>query len=146
MAAARHCCLDIRPGAHGPEVYLALVDEGTAAQEWCRVGADGLQHVATGQLLHAHVTYATTLNLDRPWEGNHSPLGLRDADGSAEQRWVYSQAGEEEFHGGRVLRHYRDGRGVEVHGWQFVGGTNMGCENAVHSSCDGCSYVFVPCQ
>ena len=44
--------------------------------------------------------------------------------------------------GGQVLRHYKDGRAVDVHGWQFSDGGNMGCENSVHADCKGCSYIL----
>jgi hypothetical protein len=52
--------------------------------------------------------------------------------------------GPEEFHGGKVLRHYKDGRGVDVHGWRFSDGGSMGVENSVHTDCKGVSYILQP--
>lgn len=144
VAKQHNLCLDIRPSEHGPHVYLENVDADKMSQLWCRAGADVLKHVASGQVLHAPTKYATAASLEEPWEDNHSPLVLRDPDGSDAQRWVHGQPGEEEFHGGKVLRHYRDGRGVEIHGWDLKSGANMGLENAVNATCDGCSYVFLP--
>jgi hypothetical protein len=43
-------------------------------------------------------------------------------------------------HGGAILRHFGDGRGVDVHGWSFTDGGNMGVENSVHSDCKGVCY------
>ena len=54
------------------------------------------------------------------------------------------QLGEQCFHGGRVLRHFKDGRAVDVHGWEFNHGGNMGCENSAHATADGISYIFIP--
>ena len=42
----------------------------------------------------------------------------------------------------QVLRHFKDGRAVDVHGWNMSDGNNMGCENSVHGDCRGVSYVF----
>ena len=42
----------------------------------------------------------------------------------------------------QVLRHFKDGRAVDVHGWNMSDGNNMGCENSCHSDCRGVSYVF----
>jgi len=41
-----------------------------------------------------------------------------------------------------VLRHYKDGRGVAIHGGEVDDGENVGCENAVHHECKGISYIL----
>ena len=41
-----------------------------------------------------------------------------------------------------MLRHYGDGRGVDVHGWSFRDGGNMGTEHSAHASCHGLRYVI----
>ena len=33
---------------------------------------------------------------------------------------------------GKCLRHFKDGRVVDVHGWKFSDGGGMGCENSCH--------------
>ena len=63
----------------------------------------------------------------------------RPEDLSDAQRWV---VGPEAFHGGKVLRHFKDGRAVDIHGWNLKPDNNVGCENSAHSDCRGCSYVF----
>merc|ERR1712093_47783 len=82
-------------------------------------------------------------NVDEIWEDNHTHLRTRLQDHSDAQKWVL---GPEEFHGGKVLRHFRDGRGVDVHGWRFADGGKMGVENSVHATCDGVSYVLQLCD
>ncbi len=42
-----------------------------------------------------------------------------------------------------MLRHYRDGRGVDVHSWSFKNGGNMGVENSVRENCKGVSYILI---
>ena len=41
-----------------------------------------------------------------------------------------------------MLRHYKDGRGVDIHGWQVDDGENVGCENSVCHECKGISYIL----
>ena len=41
-----------------------------------------------------------------------------------------------------MLRHYKDGRDVNIHQRKVDDGENVGCENAVHSACKGGSYIL----
>jgi hypothetical protein len=139
-AANRDYCLSVRSGGYTKdehEVFLAKVD-GSAKQYWRLIG-DQFQHVSTGRYLDSETKYPFLWNLEHPWEGNHSHLVTRKRNSSDSQRWV---VGPEEFHGGKVLRHFKDGRGVDVHGWQFQDGQNVGCENSLHADCKGISWVF----
>jgi hypothetical protein len=142
VACSRDYCLSYRSDGYTKdpfEVYLAKFD-GSSKQMWRLVGGDQIQNVATGRFLHADVLYPFLFSLDEPWENNHSDLVLREQSFLDEQRWIY---GPEEFHGGKVLRHYKDGRAVDVHGWEVANdGNNVGCENSVHADCKGCSYIF----
>eukprot|EP00927_Polykrikos_kofoidii_P066800 TRINITY_DN62361_c0_g1_i1.p1 TRINITY_DN62361_c0_g1~~TRINITY_DN62361_c0_g1_i1.p1 ORF type:complete len:861 (-),score=115.43 TRINITY_DN62361_c0_g1_i1:180-2690(-) len=142
VACSRDYCLSYRADGYTKdpyEVYLARFD-GSAKQRWRLVGGDQIQNVDSERFLHTEVLYPILLSLEAPWEGNHSDLVLREQDFSDRQRWVF---GPEEFHGGKVLRHYKDGRSVDVHGWQVDNdGNNVGCENSVHSDCKGASYIF----
>lgn len=140
--AAPGLCLAVRADGYTKdphEVYLQAVQGDTAAQRWRLVGLDRLQHVATGLFLHTETKYPVAANVNAPWAGNHTNLVLRPEDGSDRQRWVL---GPDEFHGGKVLRHFKDCRGVDVHGWRMQDGNNMGCENSTHSDCRGVSFVF----
>jgi hypothetical protein len=136
-------CLAVRSDGYTKdphEVFLQKVNPGSAAQRWRLVGSDTFQHVESGRFLHSDTKYAFVININHVWEANHTNLVTRPQDFSDQQRWVL---GPEEFHGGQVLRHYMDGRGVDVHGWQVSNdGNNIGCENSVHADCRGCSYVF----
>jgi len=116
--------------------------DGSEKQKWRLVDGDQIQNAETGRFLHTDVVYPLVLSLEQPWDCNHSDLVLREQDFSDNQRWVW---GPEEFNGGKVLRHYKDGRGVDVHGWQFANGGNVGCENAVHADCKGNCYIFDVC-
>jgi hypothetical protein len=140
-AANKEYCLSVRSGGYtkdAHEVFLAKVD-GSANQKWRLIG-DQFQHVSTGRYLDSETKYPFLWNLNCPWEGNnHSHLVTRERNSSDSQRWV---VGPEEFHGGKVLRHFKDGRGVDVHHWQFKEGGNVGCENSVHGDCKGLTYVF----
>jgi len=139
-AANRDYCLSVRSGGYtkdAHEVFLAKVD-GSAQQYWRLIG-DQFQHVSTGRYLDSETKYPFLWDLEHPWEGNHSHLVTRKQNSSDSQRWV---VGPEEFHGGKVLRHFKDGRGVDVHGWQFHDGGNVGCENSLHADCKGICWVF----
>jgi hypothetical protein len=142
-SSAKDFCLAVRADGYtgdSHEVFLARVDAAdTTAQRWRLVGEDTIEHVASGRFLHTDVKYAYVRNPDAPWEGNHSNLVTRPQDFSDAQRW---RVGPEEFHNGKVLRHFKDGRAVDVHGWNMSDGNNMGCENSCHSDCRGVSYVF----
>jgi len=141
-SSAPNLCLAVRDDGYTKdpyEVYLAKVAQDPAAQKWRLVRNDTFQHVASGRFLHSETKYAFLESVDNPWEGNHTDLVTRPQDFSDAQRWVY---GAPEFHGGKVLRHFKDGRGVDVHGWNMSDGNNVGCENSVHSDCRGVSYVF----
>ena len=52
--------------------------------------------------------------------------------------------------GGKIMRHYTDGRVVDVRHWKFADGANIGCENSTIfvlttdglDNCRGISYIF----
>jgi hypothetical protein len=141
-SSAKDHCLAVRADGYtgdNYEVYLASVAPDTTAQRWRLVDLDTIEHVASGRFLHTEVKYAHVRNPGEPWDGNHTALVTRPRDFSGAQRW---RVGPEEFHSGKVFRHFKDGRGVDVHGWRMRDGNNMGCENSVHGDCRGVSYVF----
>jgi hypothetical protein len=141
-AANKKLCLGVRADGYTKdpfEVYLASVQEDTTAQRWRLVRNCTFQHVETGRFLHSEIKYAFVRKVNAPWEGNHTHLVTRPEDFSDAQRWV---VGPEEFHGGKVMRHFKDGRGVDIHGWNLAANNNVGCENSVHTDCRGVSYVF----
>jgi hypothetical protein len=140
--ANQKLCLAVRASGYTGdpfEVYLASVQEDTTAQRWRLVRNCTFQHVESGRFLHSDIKYAFVKNVREPWSGNHTDLVTRPEDFSDAQRWV---VGPEEFHGGKVFRHFKDGRGVDIHGWNLQPDNNVGCENAVHSDCRGNSFVF----
>merc|ERR1711959_551331 len=104
---------------------------------------DRFKNVFSGEFLDSSTQYAFVQNAGAPWECNGSALRTTPGNNQDSQRWVL---GPEEFHGGKVLRHYMDGRGVDVHGWDFKDGGNMGVENSVHDECDGVAYVLRLCD
>ena len=120
---------------------------GCRAQRWRLVNHCTIQHVQSGRFLHTEVKYANVTHLDAPWSGNHThlvtrPQELKEGSGlpADTQRWTY---GPEEFYGGKVLRHFKDGRAVDVHDWQVTNnGNNVGCENSAHGENKGTSFVF----
>lgn len=136
-------CLAVRSDGYTKdpfEVYLAKTD-ASDNQKWRVVDVDRIQHVATGRFLHSRTMYAILKNAEEPWEGNHTNLVTRPSDGSDAQRWLLDQVPDSK-EGWHVLRHFKDGRVVDVHNWQFGDGGNVGCENAAHSYCLGCSFSF----
>merc|ERR1711862_632434 len=140
--SSRGLCLAIRSDGYTKddhEVYLAAVASDKTEQLWRLVRNCTFQHVASGRFLHSETKYAYVRDIKHPWEDNHTDLVTRPEDQSDAQRWVL---GPEEFHGGMVFRHFRDGRGVDIHGWQMNDNNNVGCENSVHGPCNGISYVF----
>jgi hypothetical protein len=145
-AANKQLCLAVRDHGYTKdpfEVYLASVQDDTAAQRWRLVRNCTFQHVESGRFLHSDIKYAFVKRANEPWAGNHTDLVTRPEDFTDAQRWV---VGPEEFHGGKVFRHFKDGRGVDIHGWNLAPNNNVGCENAVHSDCRGNSYVFTVVQ
>lgn len=141
-AADKSLCLAVRADGYTKdpfEVYLASVGQDTSAQRWRLVRNCTFQHVESGRFLHSETKYARVKNVGEPWMDNHTDLVTRPEDFSDRQRWV---VGPEEFHGGKVLRHFKDGRGVDIHGWNLSPDNNVGCENSVHADCRGISYVF----
>jgi len=143
VAAAPEYGLAIGKDAEDPaKVKLALLVEGNAKQKWTLEG-DRFRNVASEEYLDSRTQYIFVNNADHPWCNNHSQLFTAPRSQSDSQRWVF---GPEEFHGGKVLRHYMDGRGVDVHGWRFTDGGNMGVENSVHADCKGLSYVLRLCD
>lgn len=137
-----HCIgVEYRGTEQPPKILLQDVDVQDDSQLFMRVGPDRLMHCESGNFMHTRLHYATAHNIEAPHEGNGTEIVLMPSSSCDDQRWVY---GEPSFHGGKVLRHYKDGRGVEVHGWPCRHGQTMGCEHAVHGECKGSTYVFVP--
>merc|ERR1719409_1578870 len=128
-AAGRGYCLAVGKDAEKPwRMKLAQIT-GADQQKWTLEAGDAFRNVATGEYLDADVQYAFIKDAHHPWSGNHSELRTAPRNLGGTQKWVF---GPESFHGGQVLRHYLDGRGVDVHGWQFRDGGNMGVENSIH--------------
>merc|ERR1712054_27562 len=101
---------------------------------------DRFQNVGNGKYLDSDLSYAFVHDLSHIWHGNHTDLRTAERTETGSQKWVL---GPEEFHGGKVLRHWMDGRGVDVHDWAVEkDGANMGVENSVHGECKGISYVL----
>lgn len=143
VAAAPEFGLAIGKDTEDPaKVKLALLTEGDPKQKWTLEG-DRFRNVASEEYLDSRTQYIFVHNADHPWSHNHSDLFTAPRSQLDSQRWVF---GPEEFHGGKVLRHYMDGRGVDVHGWRFTDGGNMGVENSVHADCKGISYVLRLCD
>ena len=137
-----HCIgVEYRGTEQPPKILLQDVDVQDDSQLFMRVGPDRLMHCESGNFMHTRLCYATAHNIEAPHEGNGTEIVLMPSSSCDDQRWVY---GEPSFHGGKVLRHYKDGRGVEVHGWPCRHGQTMGCEHAVHETCKGSTYFFVP--
>ena len=152
VAKARAFCIGLR-AADGESVCCRSVgdsgDESPSEHRWRVVDGDRLQHVVTGKYLVSTPRYIRVTNDSHVWADNHTDLIVAEAgdprfpDPRA-WRWVLGGAGDETHHdGGEVLRHYGDGRCVDVHGWQFKNGGNMGVENSAHGACDGVAYVMV---
>jgi len=143
IAAGRGFCLAVgKEEAKPSKVKLAKIT-GDDRQKWTLEDGDAFRNVATGEYLDADTQYAFTKDAHHPWDGNHSDLRTAPRSLVGTQKWVF---GPESFHGGLVLRHYLDGRGVDVHGWQFKDGGNMGVENSVHGDCKGISYTLRLCE
>jgi len=140
VAKAPEFCLAVGSCAKNPStVKLAAIKDGDSKQKWTLEG-DRFRNVDSGEYLDASTQYAFVHDIYAPWHRNHSHLQTAPCNNQDSQRWVL---GPEEFHGGKVLRHYLDGRAVDVHGWNFKHGGNMGLENSVHGDCDGVSYVLL---
>ena len=101
-----------------------------------------LRNVASGEFLDSDVKYPFCKDVSAVWEGGHTDLRTRPRDdASANQRWVFDE--DHKYHGGFLLRHFRDGRGVDVHGWKTDNdGNNVGVENSVHGDCKGIVWVL----
>jgi len=113
---------------------------------WRVVGSDQLQHLASGLFLTTDTKYVHVKNIDHIWDDNHSDLKLEEkgAEGAWEQRWVLGHP-MDPADKRSILRHYGDGRCVDVHGWQFSDGGNMGTEHSAHAECKGIRYT-VHCE
>ena len=105
-------------------------------------------------------------DVDRSGGDDDDDAGADDDDAAVDDddgervSWVLGHANDSCHFGGEILRHFRDGRCVDVHGWKFVEGgnvcirglmrrfthvfthTQMGVENSAHSVCKGISYVL----
>lgn len=127
----RVCCVDARTRDPG-------------CVQWRVVGTDQLQHVESGLFLTTNTKYVHVNDIDHIWSGNHTDLVLKDKcaeEGAWEQRWVLGHAMDPEQMP-TILRHYGDGRCVDVHGWQFSDGGNMGTEHSAHAECTGTRYTI----
>jgi len=127
-------------------VKLGKIDQGRWGdqQKWTLVDGDGFRNVGNGEYLDSDLSYAFLHDNSEIWNANHTDLITAGRRLDGRQKWVL---GPEEFHGGKVLRHWMDGRGVDVHGWQIEkDGGNMGVENSVHGDCKGISYVLSLCD
>merc|ERR1711918_28655 len=112
---------------------------GDPCQKWTLVDGDAFRNVGNGEFLDADLAYSFVHHDSHVWEGNHTDLRTAPRTMTGSQKWVL---GPEEFHGGKVLRHWMDGRGLDVHGWQVEkDGGNVGVENSVHGDCKGISYA-----
>merc|ERR1711907_526300 len=142
-AKAREFCLAIGKDTKDPrKVKLARIT-GDNKQKWTLVGGTGFKNVHNGECLDSDLSYVFVSHLDHIWNDNHSDLCTAPRHQGPSQKWAF---GPETFHGGKVLRHFMDGRGVDIHGWEFTDGGNVGVENSVHSTCDGVSYVLQMCD
>lgn len=149
-------CLSYRSNGYTSdpyEIYLARFTEKDQKQLWRLIGGDQLQNVETGLFLHTALHYPISSRLHRPWEKNGTHLVLKEQNYGDEQRWIWDNGQpqcQNEFdysgqipHGGHLLRHYKDGRSVDVHMWRITNdGNNMGVEESAQNECTGISYKF----
>jgi len=127
---------------HAP-IKLAKLSRNEPFHRWRLVDGDSFQNVGNGEFLDSELKYAFISDPSHPWEGNHTDLRTAPRNLNGQQKWVY---GPEEFYGGKILRHYLDGRGVDVHGWNVENhGNDIGVENSVHGDCKGLCYIFRLC-
>lgn len=127
-----------------PEVVKLGKLTGDAKQKWTLVDGDAFRNVGNGEYLDSDLAYAFIVNDSHIWESNHTVLRTAPRSVTGSQKWMF---GPEEFHGGKVLRHWMDGRGLDIHGWQVTkDGGNVGVENSVHADCKGISYVLRLCD
>merc|ERR1711988_1355296 len=138
--AAQGFCLTVGHDPKQPESVKNGKITRDAGQKWTLVDGDRFRNVGNGEFLDSDLSYAFVHHLSEIWDSNHSDLRTAPRTETGSQKWVL---GPEEFHGGKVLRHWMDGRGVDVHGWAVEkDGGNMGVENSVHGECKGISYVL----
>merc|ERR1711988_28699 len=143
-AASEGFCLMAGYDEKSPDIVKLAKITGDAKQKWTLVDGDGFRNEASGEYLDSDVAYAFVCHLSEIWHDNHTDLRTAPRSRTGTQKWVM---GPEEFHGGKVLRHWMDGRGVDVHGWKIEeDGGNMGVENSVHGDCKGISYVLRLCD
>lgn len=127
-----------------PETVKLAKLTGDPCQKWTLVDGDAFRNVGNGEFLDADLAYSFVHHDSHVWEGNHTDLRTAPRTMTGSQKWVL---GPEEFHGGKVLRHWMDGRGLDVHGWQVEkDGGNVGVENSVHGDCKGISYALRLCS
>lgn len=127
-----------------PETVTLGKLTGDAKQKWTLVDGDAFKNVGNGEYLDSDLAYAFIVNDSHIWESNHTDLRTAPRSVTGSQKWMF---GPEEFHGGKVLRHWMDGRGLDIHGWQVTkDGCSVGVENSVHADCKGISYVLRLCD
>jgi len=151
----------------GGKVKCGKID-GSDAQKWKMItAADGLMqlmNVGNGEFLHTETQYVMIHDQSHVWEGNGTALVTKPQDLSEQQKWVLGFGGPPEKRwghknqgpvgawpddddltesAGKCLRHFKDGRVVDVHGWHFSHGGGMGCENSCHGDNKGTSWMFV---
>ena len=147
------------------KVKCGLIDGGVD-QRWKLVQQDGLlqiTNVGNGECLHTDTKYISIHDQSNVWEKNHTDLVTKPADSSEQQQWLFNFGGPQEkrwvhkhnsaveawgdddvtLSAGKCLRHFKDGRVVDVHGWQFKQEGNMGCGNSCHNENKGTSWILV---
>eukprot|EP00756_Hemistasia_phaeocysticola_P012784 Hpha_TRINITY_DN15227_c1_g9::TRINITY_DN15227_c1_g9_i2::g.65268::m.65268 len=129
-------CLGVKDG----KVCCRERGAGCESVQWRVVGRDHLQHVGSGLFLTTDTKYVNVTENSHIWEDNGTDLELKENSGEDvwEQRWVLDHSMDPAEH--QILRHYGDGRCVDVHGWQFKDGGNMGTEHSAHAECTGIQY------
>ena len=139
---------------------------GDQHQRWKLVGQDGAMqiiNVGNGECLHTETKYITIHDQSHVWDDNGTDLVTKPADLSEQQKWLFGFGGptqEQWAHkhkvaveawgdddltlsAGKCLRHFKDGRVVDVHDWRFKDGGKMGCENSCHAENKGTSWILV---
>ena len=140
--------------------------DGSADQRWKLSEQNGLlqiTNVGNGECLHTETKYITIHNASHVWDHNQTDLVTKPADSSEQQKWLFGFGGPQKerwghkhsvaveawgdgdvtLSAGKCLRHFKDGRVVDVHGWSFKHEGKMGCENSCHGVNKGTSWVLV---
>ena len=142
------------------------VINGGENQKWKLVEQDGAMqiiNVGNGECLHTETKYITIHDLHDFWNENHTDLVTKPADSSEQQKWLFGFGGPTQeqwaytnkvpveawddddltLSAGKCLRHFKDGRVVDVRGWRFSDGAKMRCANLCHGVNKGSSWILV---